>query len=231
MTNDERIEELAQKIFRTWNGRTNSVTGTQLTTFVNDSIAWVNEYLAELDQEAYWSWVRDNDYTIGTATTTSSAIDLDDDVRTIVKDPERPVYLIADGVVKSTFEVVNPNMLKNSRTIDNPDRCAIVNRQLKFSRAFTENEAGATVTGDVVYYLPRLSSIDVSVLDTVDPVELIILGVAKNQALPNVVKGGLTPSLTQKYADLLEQAKRENDTSAVGEDAGYDNLNFIQGVW
>lgn len=231
MDNDTRIEQLAQKIFRTWNGRTNSVTGTQLTTFISESIQWVNEFLPELEQEAYWSWSRENNYNFGTAATTSRTFDLDDDIRTVVKMPERPVYLLKDDVVKSTWQVVNPNQLRDFRTSDNQDRCAVVNRQLVFSRDFTDEEAGSTVYGDVVYRLPELSSTDVSVLDIVDPVELIILGVAKNQTLPNVVKGGLTPSLTQKYGDLLNKAKQENDTSAQPEDASDDNLSFIRGVW
>lgn len=232
MTNDERIEQLAQKIFRTWNGRTNSVTGTQLTTFVSESIEWINEFIPELEKETYWNFSRENDYNFGTASTSSTAYDLDDDIRTVVKQPERPVYLIdSDGVVKSTWQVVNPNMLRNRRNDDNSNRCAIVNRQLVFSRSFTDEESGATITGDAIYYLPELSSTDVTLLDTVDPIELIVLGVAKNQALPNVVKGGLTPSLTQKYADLLAGAKQENDTSSVAYDNNDDNLSFIAGVW
>lgn len=231
MTNDERIEQLAQKIFRTWNGRTNSVTGTQLTTFISESIDWVNEFLPELEKEADWSWSRENDYSFGTASSTVNSFELDDDIRKLVKQPERPVYLIKDGVVMATFEVVNPNMLNDRRSLNNRDRCAVVNRTLKFSREFTENEYGSTVMGDIIYYLPELSSLDVSVLDTVDPVELIVLGVAKNQALPNVVKGGLTPSLTQKYGDLLESAKQENDTSAVAETNENDDMGDIRGVW
>lgn len=232
MDNDARIEALAQKIFRTWNGRKNRVTGTQLTEFISTSIEWVNEFLPELEKEAYWSWSRENDYEFGSASTSSTTFDLDDDIRTIVKMPERPVYLKdSDGVVKSTWQVVNPNVLRNMSVASSEDRCAVVGRQLVFSRNFTAEEAGATVYGDVMYYLPELSSTNVEVLDLVDPVELIILGVAKNQALPNVVKGGLTPSLTQKYADLLAGAKQENDTSAQPEDSNDDNLSFIQGVW
>ena len=232
MTNDERIEELAQKIYRTWNGRTNSVTGTQLTTFVSESISWINEFLPELEKEADWNWSRENDYQIGTANTSSTGFDIDDDIRKVVKDPERPVYLLnSDGTVLSTFEVVTPGMLKNPRSVSNPDRCAVVGRTLKFSRAFTTNESGAKVCCDVIYYLPELSTNNVEVLDIVDPVGLIILGVSKNQALSKVVQGGLTPSFTQKYADLLQGAKIENEASSTAEDAYGDDLGFIQGVW
>lgn len=233
MTNDERIEDIAQKIFRTWNGRTNSVTGTQLTNFINDSIGWINEFLPELEKETDWDWSRENDYVIGVANSSSTAgFELDDDVRKVVKDPERPVYILdSNGKLLSTWDVVTPGQLKNPKETSNEDRCAVVGRTLKFSRAFTDTENGSSVYGDVIYFLPELSSTNTEVLDIVKPVSLIILGVAKNQALPNVVKKGLVPTLTQKYADLLNGAKAENSSSSTADTVDGENYGYIQGIW
>ena len=80
-------------------------------------------------------------------------------------------------------------------------------------------------------YLPKLSETDVTLLDTVDPVQLIVLGVIKNQTLPDVVQGGLTPSFTQKYADLLAATKLENDWSSEPASNVGEDLGFVRGVW
>lgn len=231
MTPTERITDLAQQIYLVRHNIQNDVTGTELTEFLDNTVIQVNQYLAELDKEAYWNWVRTNDYNVGTINANTTSFDLPDEVRTVVRSPDRPFYLLKDGVVVSTWEIVSPNMLKNASISDNPNRVALIGKTIKLSRAVTTNEVGATAYCDIVEYLPHLTSTDVSVLDIVDPVELIVLGVAKNQVLPDIVQGGLTPSYTIKYADLLNGTKAENDGSAVAEDADGESYAYINGVW
>lgn len=231
MTNDERIEDLAQQIYLVRHNIRNDVTGDELTEFKTNTVTQVNQYLAELDKETYWNWVRTNDYSLGTVTANTTSFDLADETRTVVRNPDRPLYFLKAGQIISTWDIVSPNMLTNAASSDNPNRVALIGKTLKLSRAVTAQEVGAVAYCDIVDYLPHLTTLDVSVLDIVDPVELIILGVAKNQVLPDIVQGGLTPSYTIKYADLLDGTKAENDGSAIAENADGENYAYINGVW
>lgn len=224
------VEELAQQIYVARKNRKNKVTGTRLTEFLDTTIIQVNQFLAELDKETYWNWVRTNDYVLATATTATSYT-LPDTYRTIVKDEDRPLYIVKDGATVSTWDVVNPSQLKNAKEGDNPNRVALIARHVVFSRPFTDQELGGDIKVDVVEYLPKLSLSNIDVLSLVDPVELIVLGVVKNQTLPDVVQGGLTPSFTQKYADLLNGAKAENDMTSTASSATSDNLSGVRGIW
>lgn len=226
----DEITDLAQQIYVTRKNRKNNVSGQRLTTFLETTIIQVNQFLAELDKEAYWNWVRTNDYVLATATTATSYT-LPAEYRTIVKDEDRPLYIVKDGRVVSVWDVVNPNQLKNAGEGDNPNRVALIARHVVFSRPFNEHEIGGDITVDVVKYLPKISFDNIDVLSLVDPVELIILGVVKNQVLPDVVQGGLTPSFTQKYADLLNGAKAENDMTSIASTAVAENLSGVRGVW
>lgn len=232
MTDEQKLENVAQQIYLARHNVTNDVDGEELTTFVDDTISWVNQFLPELEKEAYWSWSRNYDANIGTVSlATTRAYDLAATTRTVVKEPERPVRLVLDGAVVSTWDVVYPGMLYNPSATDNPNRVAVIRRKLVFSRDFTGAELGASIIGDTMSYLPRLSRSDTSLLDTVDPIELVYLGVLKNQVLPDIVQGGLTQSFTQKYADLLEGVKMENDTSSQAEDADGESLAYVAGVF
>lgn len=224
------LTNLAQQIYVARKNRTNNVTGTRLTTFIDTTIIQVNQFLSELDKEAYWNWVRTNDYTLATASSATS-YPLEDEYRTIVKDYDRPLYIIKDGLVVSVWDVVAPSQLKNARDDNNPNRVSLIARNVVFSRPFTAAEIGGQIKVDVVEYLPKISRTNVDVLSLVDPVDLIVLGVVKNQVLPDVVQGGLTPSFTQKYADLLSGAKEENGMSSTAPSVASDNLSGVRGVW
>jgi hypothetical protein len=226
---EEEITDLAQQIYVTRKNRKNNVTGTRLTVFLETTIIQVNLYLTELDKEAYWNWVRTNDFVLAEATSATS-YPLDPIYRTIVKDENRPLYIVKDGQVVSVWDVVNPSQLKNAGQDDNPNRVALIARNVKFSRALTEQEIGGDIVVDVVEYLPKISMDNIDVLSLVDPANLIVLGVAKNQVLPDVVQGGLTPSFTQKYADLLNGAKAENEMTSTASAAIAENLSGIRGV-
>lgn len=227
---EQEITDLAQQIYVTRKNRQNNVSGPRLTTFLETTIIQVNQFLAELDKETYWNWVRTNDYTLATATSATSYT-LPAIYRTIVKDENRPLYIVKDGQVVSVWDVVNPNQLKNAGELDNPNRVALIARHVVFSRALDDREIGGDIKVDVVEYLPKLAMDNIDVLSVVDPIELITLGVVKNQVLPDVVQGGLTPSFTQKYADLLNGAKMENDMTSTASTAIAENLSGVRGVW
>lgn len=226
----DEITELAQSIYVARKNRKNNVSGTRLTTFLETTIIQVNQFLSELDKEAYWSWVLTQDHTLATATSATS-YPLPAIYRTIVKDEDRPLYIVKDGVIVSVWDVVAPKQLNNAAVSDNPNRVALVARNVKFSRPLTAAEIGGTIKCDVVEYLPKISFDNIDVLSLVDPVDLIVLGVVKNQVLPDVVQGGLTPSYTQKYADLLAGAKMENDMTSTASAATSENLSSVRGVW
>ena len=226
----DEITELAQSIYVARKNRKNNVSGTRLTTFLETTIIQVNQFLSELDKEAYWNWVLTPDYVLATATTATS-YPLPATYRTVVKDEERPLYIVKDGQIVSTWDVVNPKQLHNAASGDNPNRVALIARNVKFSRPLTDREIGGEIKVDVVEYLPKISMDNIDVLSLVDPVDLIVLGVVKNQVLPDVVQGGLTPSYTQKYADLLAGAKMENDMTSTTSTATSENLSGVRGVW
>jgi hypothetical protein len=224
------ITDLAQEIYVARKNRKNNVAGSRLTLFLETTIIQVNQFLSELDKEAYWSWVRTNDYTLATATSATSYA-LPAIYRTVVKDQDRPLYIVKDGVTISTWDVVSPNQLRNASELDNPNRVALIARNVVFSRALTDQEIDGEIKVDVVEYLPKISLTNIDVLSLVDPLELIILGVVKNQVLPDVVQGGLTPSFTQKYGDLLEGAKAENDMTSTSSSVVSENLSGVRGSW
>lgn len=89
---------------------------------------------------------------------------------------------------------------------------------------------------DVIDYIPRLEAAvdgqyNADMLDLVTPKQLIILGVAKNATLPDIVQGGISPSLTQKYNDLLQKAILENNKTAEVYTVERESFDFIRGVW
>lgn len=231
MTNDERLLELAQQIYRARNGQKKTILSGEETDFIDDAIDWVNQFIPELDLEAYWNWVRTNDDIVGTVVAEQKIYSLGDNIRTLVINPQRDLSIRHDGNVISTFKMVNANQLNDPSDYDVRDRATVIGRKLVLSRAPTEQEAAGDIVADSVAYLPKLSHDDVTLLDTVDPIQLVVLGVLKNEVLPDIVQGGLTPSFTQKYGDLLQKCIAENNLSAAADEADRENLSFVGGVW
>ena len=83
---------------------------------------------------------------------------------------------------------------------------------------------------DVETSLPRMSTTNVKILSIVKPKQLLILGVAKNSTLPDIVQGGLSPSYVQKYNDLLQGAIARNNSSTQADTIDRDNFSNIHGV-
>lgn len=229
--NEEKILALAQSIYLARNNRYNDVEGEELNEFIKESLDWINQFIEELELEADWNYVRENNSTLGTVTSKNTSFLLPDEVRTLVVSPYRDVTVSQDGSVVSRFRLVSPNQIADPNNLGSEDRATVVGRTLIFSRSFTDAELGGTVKADVINFIPRLSRTDISMLDLVSPRQLIVLGVAKNASLPDIVQGGISPSLAQKYSDLLQKAVLENNLTSEPDDLLTDDMSFIRGVW
>ena len=229
---EDEITQLSQSIYLARNNRYNDVEGQELTDFLNQSIDWINQFLQELEMEANWNYLRTNDYTLGTVpdTATSSFL-LPTTVRTIAYSPYRDLTINQDGTPVSTFRMVDPTLILDPTDRDLIDRATIVGRNLILSRNPKEIEVGGEIKADVLTYMPKLSMDNIDVLNLVYPTSLIILGVAKNATLPDIVQGGISPSLAQKYNDLLQKAIAENGKSTDSPFAPREDFGFIRGIY
>jgi len=133
--------------------------------------------------------------------------------------------------VISTFAMVNPNQIYDPADPSIEDRATIINGNIVLSRELKDEELGGNLRVDTIDYMPALSLTDVSLLDLIKPEQLIVLGVAKNATLPDIVQGGISPSLTQKYNDLLKKAVAINTATSEALDVPTENFGFIKGVW
>jgi hypothetical protein len=232
MTVTEEITALAQSIYLTMYNRYNDVTGQELTDFLNKTVDWVNQFTQELELEADWNYLRTNGNLISTVYDTSvTSYDLPEEVRTVVYSPYRDVTISFDGAVVSTFKLVSPSNISDPTNPETQDRATVINRKLVLSRQLREEEMGGELRCDTIDFMPQLSMTDTDLLAMVQPQQLIVLGVAKNSTLPDIVQGGISPSLAQKYGDLLKKAVMLNNETAEAVDAPREDLSWIRGVY
>ncbi len=226
------ITALAQSIYLAKNNRYNDVDGEELTDFLNQTIDWVNQFLEELELEADWNYLRVNDNLISEISdTTTQTFELPEDIRKLVVSPYRDATIKFDGTTVSTFEVVNPDQIADPRYPSVADRLMTLGENVIISRAPTTSEVGGELRADTIRYMPKLALNDVDVLSLVKPYQLIVLGVAKNATLPDIVQGGISPSLAQKYSDLLLKAVSTNNATAAALETPGEDFGFIRGVW
>lgn len=232
MTPDEKIAALGQSINLVKFGRYKDVEGEELTDFILETIDWVNQFTPELELEANWNYLRTNNDLIGTVSDTSIVeYPLPDGIRTVAFSPYRPLTISFDGSVVSHFAMVDANQIANPSDPYTDDRATLINGTIILSRPLTANELNGEIRCDTIASMPKLSLTNTELLDIVKPLQLIILGVAKNAILPNVVQGGITPSLTQKYGDLLKLAIADNNRTATTYDAVSEDFSYIRGVY
>ncbi len=232
MTPTEQITKLAQSAYLTVTGNYNNVTGTGLTEFLNKTIDWCNQLTFEIEMEADWNYLRTNNYDFGTVTAAAAqTIELPDEVRKIVTSPYRDLVLSSDGVTIARFKTVMPNQIANPADPETRDRVTTVNRTLIFSRPFTAEEVGASIVCDVIAPMPELTTTNTEIIDLLTPYQLLVLGIAKNQSLPDLVRGGTSPSFVQKYNDLLQKSVMENNATAEANDVDRESLSFVTGIW
>lgn len=243
MTDEEQLQNFTQQVNLTVNNRRlDSVTDTDGLEAIAQTVMWCNLFLDELEMErnpdgtpCNWNFLRENDKEIGTISAEDDTFDLPDDALRLVSEEERPLIIMQDGAIVSVWDVVDPDQITNRRYATARDqRVTYVNQKIVFSRPLNETEIGGTIYADVMNPFPRLSDstpIDVDLFDLPIPRQLLVLGTAKNSSLPNIVKGGLSPSYAQKYGDLLDGLKMSNGQSSVADEAVTDDFSTIGGTW
>lgn len=246
-----QLQAFAQSVYKMIKNRYyDDLTSSDGQNFLSQVIDWVNEFIDELEYEIDtdgqpidWIWVRRPAATLGTAAAGSTLISWDStNYNNLIAGSDRFVQVLrADGSVAAQFSVINPSELSNDSSRNRTDFCTLVNGNVLFSRAFNSGENGLTVVGDVTAYLPRITSIisttnsqlvatNVDIFKTVRPLTLLKLGTVKNAILPDIVQGGLNPSYTQKYNDMLTNAIIRSQASSLAPSADYEEFSNVRGV-
>lgn len=247
MSPTAQLTAFAQSVYLVIKNRYfDDITGEDGIVFIQQVADWTNQFIDELEAETgaageplNWNWVRQNGATLGTAVTGDASVPTPTTVQNLIAAPGRYVQILQDGTPIANFAVVNPDDISSLTDRITEDMCAIVGGNIVFSRAFKATENNGTIIGDIVTPIPRivlnvstgtLVVTNAKVLTTVKPKQLLVLGVAKNATLPDIVQGGLSPSYTQKFNDLLQGAIARNSISSSTGFAGRDDLSYITGV-
>lgn len=246
MTPLEKLQQFTQQLYLAINNRRlDSLTDIDGLEAVATTVIWCNLFLDELEAEVNpdgtptnWSFLRENDAEIGTIATASDTFDLPEGALRLVAEEGRPLIILQDGIVVSTWDVVDPDQITRRDGSIYPtrdQRVTYVNKKVVFSRTLNETEIGGTVHADIVNSFPRLDDTtgeeNADLLDLPIPRQLLVLGTAKNSSLPNIVKGGLSPSFTQRYGNLLEGLKSANMQTSTGDEAVTDDFSNIGGIY
>lgn len=190
-----------------------------------------NLFLDELDTEAYWNTLRDNDYVLHTIdNTTDYSFVLPSEYRTPVFNQYKEVKFVKDGTIIARFPLVDPSHV----TPDDDwrkDRASFLGRKIILSRPPRDTELTADIVLDVVRYFPKITRDNADLFDVLPSRQLFTLGVAKNQAVASLTKRALAPTFTQKYADELRKQVAENDKSNEAYDAQTSSYGYIRGIW
>lgn len=236
MTPQQRLEKFVQDVNRTAFGSALiSLTDVDGLEAIANTRAHLDMFLDELEMETDeigdpvdWDFARNFNSTIGTISTASQTFPLPADIRKVIVDMNLPVTLNFAGIRIANFDVVDPDQITNQRGMTTDDRVTSIRNTLIFSRLFRPTEIGATVIAPTMSSLPRVADDSTfGVLTQVRPYQLLVLGVAKNMTLPDIIQGGLSPSFVQKYADLLDKAKAENRASSIGDTMFRENFSDV----
>lgn len=240
MTNEQRIEALAQEIYLARHNQKNDVTGEDLTDFLDQTISWVNQLTPELEKKKIdWGFVREDDAVIGTVVSPGVvSYALPEGVRKLVVNWQRDLTLRFDNTIVASFRLVNENQKFNPREpYDHRHRATVTKtRKVVFSRPLTETEVGADIVADTIGKIPKLSMTDMALMDILDDPynddvrQLYIFGVLKNQILPDIVQGGLTPNYSQKFDAYLRDLAAEYNESSDADDVDRESFSDVTGV-
>lgn len=240
MTDEEKLQEFTQQVHLSiYNRRIDDITDTDGVEWVEKIKIWCNLFLDELEMEVdsngkpiNWSYLRENDHLIGTIASASDTFDLPSGARRLAVDIDRPLYITQDDTVIALWDVVAPNQLTSRNHYSTRDqRVTYVNEKIVFSRSLNDTEVGGKVYADIINSFPRLADDDTSLFDLPIPRQLLVLGVAKNSSLSDIVQGGLSPSFTQKYDNILEGHKMESDQSGAASEVVTEDNSHITGVY
>lgn len=243
MTDKEKMNKFAQSVTLAMTGKhmdvedLESEDGIQ---WITELVDWTNQFIDELELEADWNYVTELGAVIGTVSSPTQTFPLPAGARKLAVREHRPLHITQDGTPVSTWDVVRPADISSSKySLPLRERVSYVGRNIVFSRSLNDNEMGGEVLADIVNKIPRLEytigqeggTNDLEVLDLVEPRTLLVLGVAKNATLPNFVRGKLSPSLTQKYSDVLSKAVLENNASASASYYEGEDLSSYGGLY
>jgi hypothetical protein len=234
------IPAFANTIYRAWHGIDNDVTGADLTTFLNDTIAWTNDFATELELEADWKYLRVNNNQLGIVST-SQTYNLDDSIRKPIYHPQRKLTIVQDGVVVSTWTLVDPDQIQTlsdypppniaTSGASFPNYAMVDNGVLTLSRVPYSYEIGGTIVADTIQWIPQLSLTDSTLLTTVTPSKILTLGVAKDQLPPDLVRGGIASLIETRYDKLLANAIQDNGGTSLDDESMPDDLSYIGGIY
>lgn len=241
MNDQQKITNFAQSVYL---ARTNryfdDITEEDGQTYITQVVDFLNQFLDELELEADWNYARANDFTIGTASSATATYPLPTGVRKLVASEWRPLVIMQGGIVVSTWDVVSPNMITRSPNPEYNKRVTFVGGKVIFSRALNSTEIGGTIVADVILTIPRVvfditaptaTGTTTAVLDLVKPRQLLVLGVAKNATLPDIVQGPISPNIAQNYNAILAPAIAENVATAGTNPVSYEDYSGIGGVY
>lgn len=243
MSPTAQINALAQSVYlRIKNRQYDGITTTDGQAFVANIIDFANGFIDELETEINpdgqaidWKWSELLGTTLGTATAGASSISFSNSFNNLIAEEQRFVQILQDGTPVANFVVVSPNDITSVTRRSTQDMVTITGntingRILTFSRPFTEAEDGGTIIGDVTAPIPKLSLTNVQALTMIKPRELLVLGIAKNASLPDIVQGSLSPSFVQKYNDLLANTIARNLSGGAADSVARDSYTYIGGV-
>lgn len=245
-----QFQQYTQEIYLIVKGRRfNDLTTPSGITLLQNTADWTNMFIDELETEVDpegkpldWKWLRQLNYSLGTATEGGASITLPTAVNELLTDEQRYVQITQDGTVVSNWAVVAPDQISSKTDRITEDMCSVTGANLlTFSRAFKDTESGGAITGDVSISFPRIQYslgddgtfklTNIKVLTIVKPQLLLKLGAAKNSSLPDIVQGGLSPSFAQKYADLLNNAIARNIATSRGDKMNQEDMSGVGGVY
>src|SRR5690349_17509627 len=117
MTNEERIDQLSQDIYLARHNQLSDASGADLTALRTQTIAWVNQFIPELEKAkdmtgklVDWNFLRTNDNILGTVSVVGAvSFDLPADVRRLVFNPHRDPTIRFDTSIVANFKLVSPN--------------------------------------------------------------------------------------------------------------------------
>lgn len=240
MSPTQQIENFAQSVYLTMKNRYfDEITGEDGQTYISQVIDWTNMYIDELENAVDetgklvdWWFKRASATELGTVAEGDSSITIPTTVDRIPAD-ERRYVLIENtaGEVVSKWLIAKPGEINNDTSRMGRDLCAIVGNSLVFSRDMNADEDGGTVITDTITKIPALSTVNVKALTIIRPKQLLVLGVAKNSTLPDIVQGGLSPSYVQKYNDLLTGAIARSNATSQSAKASRDSYSGIRGIY
>lgn len=248
MSPTDQFQAFANKVYMLIkNRRYDDFTSDDGQTFLEMMVDWANMFIDELELELNpdgtpidWIWVQQLAQTLGTATTGAASVAFDTkNYNNLIAGENRYVQILQDSTPVANFAVVAPGDISNISDRVTEDMCTLVGGNIVFSRPFRDTENNGTIVGDVTGYIPRFTystangkfvATNIKALSVIKPQTLLTLGVAKNESLPDIVQGKLSPSYVQKFNDMLANAIARSNASSRSGTVQRDNFSFISGV-